>query len=420
MTARRVIAVRQRMQMRRDAFGLRDLLTEAVAAVGGRPGRLAMTTLGTVLGIASVLVTIGLAQTAAGQINKRFDAIAATQAVAKPATVQGVDGQHAVTQLPWDSPERVLRLAGVAAAGTIADVNVGDAEVTAVPVHDPARAAVTPPTIVAGSPGLLDAVQAHIVTGRFFDSGHDTRADRVVVLGAEASGRLGIGGVERQPTIFIGQRAYQVIGILDRPVRRPDLLGAVIMPVGTARADFGLSTPGELQMHIRLGAGDIVGEQVPVALKPQDPGTIKMQVPSSTSRMRERVQGDVNVLFLALGGVALLIGAVGIGNVTLLSVLERTGEIGLRRALGAKRRDIAAQFMLESAAVGLLGGLIGAAVGIAVVVGVSALENWTPLLDSRVVIVAPLVGGCVGLFAGLYPALKAASIEPVAALRAGV
>ena len=97
------------------------------------------------------------------------------------------------------------------------------------------------------------------------------------------------------------------------------------------------------------------------------------------------MQADVNTIFLALGGVALLIGGVGIANVTLLSVLERVGEIGLRRALGATRRDIGAQFMVESVVVGLLGGMLGAALGVAVVVGVSAAQEWTPILDLRMV-----------------------------------
>ena len=147
---------------------------------------------------------------------------------------------------------------------------------------------------------------------------------------------------------------------------------------------------------------------------------IDVRAPAGTSEVRESVQADISTIFLALGGVALLIGGVGIANVTLLSVLERVGEIGLRRALGATRRDIAAQFMVESVIVGLLGGLVGAALGVAAVVGVSAAQSWTPILDLRMVGAAALTGGLIGLLAGLYPALKAASVEPVSALRGGV
>ncbi|WP_028044959.1 ABC transporter permease [Cellulomonas sp. URHE0023] len=406
---------------RSDRFGIRDLLAEASAGIGARPGRLMLTILGTVLGIASVVVTVGLAQTASGQINKQFDAVAATQASARPTTSYGRDGQeHAQAPLPWDSAARALRLAGVEAAGTISPVTVGDVEVTAVPVHDPSAPRTTSPDVVATSPGALDAVRGHVVQGRYFDSGHDARGDRVVVLGAKAAERLGVTRVDRQPSIFIGTDAYQVIGIVDGVARRSDLLGAVIIPEGTARADFGLTSPAELDLHLAVAAGPVVHDQLPVALNPNAPETVDVDTPPATSSVRAGVQTDVNTIFLALGGVALLIGGVGIANVTLLSVLERVGEIGLRRALGATRRDIGAQFMVESVVVGLLGGLIGAAVGVAAVVAVSAAQDWTPILDLRMVAVAALAGGVIGLLAGLYPSLKASSIEPIAALRGGV
>jgi len=406
---------------RADRFGLRDLVGEASFGIGARPGRLVLTILGTVLGIASVVVTVGLAQTAAGQISRAFDAVAATQAMAEPATTRTASGaQRATGRLPWDAPERVERLNGVEAAGLVAAVDVGGAEVTAVPVNDPSQPATSAVPVLAASSGLFDAVRGRVVTGRTFDAGHDARADRVVVLGARAAERLGISRVDRQPSIFIGEDAYTVIGVVDGVKRRDDLLSSVVMPTGTARADFGLAAPEELHLRIAVGAGAVIGEQVPVALDPNAPEEFEVDVPPAGSKVREGVQADVNAIFLALGGVALLIGGLGIANVTLLSVMERVGEIGLRRALGATKRDIGGQFVLESAVVGLLGGLIGAALGVAVVVLASVIQDWTPILDLGVVLLSALAGGAIGLVAGIYPAMKAASIEPITALRGGV
>ena len=129
------------------------------------------------------------------------------------------------------------------------------------------------------------------------------------------------------------------------------------MPEGTARADFGARVARTSSTCTsRSAPGRWSSSQLPTALSPNAPETIDVQTPPATSAVRQSVQADVNTIFLALGGVALLIGGVGIANVTLLSVLERVGEIGLRRALGATRRDIGAQFMVESVVVGLLGG----------------------------------------------------------------
>ena len=403
-----------------DRFTAQDLVAEATADIGARPARLVMTILGTVLGIASLVATLGFAQTAAGQIARQFDGVAATQVQVTPAEAKSGKASTtvAVGRLPWDSPDRVRLLAGVESAALLGEVELAEGEtITAVPVNDPSAPLVAPPKLFATTPELPEAVEGEVVTGRFFDQGHDERGDRVAVLGRRAAERMGINRVDSQPSIFIAGVPYSVIGIVEGMGRRSELVDGVIIPLGAARSDFRLAAPSELAIRIALGAGPQVAEQAVIALQPDDPDSLEARSPASSSDLSRDVQADVNVVFLILGVIALLAGGLGIANVTLLSVMERIGEIGLRRALGATRGQIAAQFMVESVVIGFIGGIIGSALGVAAVIVVAALQGWSPVTDPLVAIAGVLLGALVGWASGWYPARRAARIEPVAALR---
>ncbi len=241
----------------------------------------------------------------------------------------------------------------------------------------------------------------------------------MVVLGRNAAARLGITSLDQQPAIFIGDRLYQVSGLIRSVERQPALLGSLTIPDGTARREFALRAPASVQIETEIGAVELVVRQAPRALSPSDPQLLRVAAPPDPETLRAGVENDLNALFLLLGGVSLLVGALGIANVTLVSVLERVGEIGLRRALGAARRHIAAQFLVESTVMGLLGGIAGASLGTLVVVAVSASRTWTPVLDPWLPLAAPLAGALIGLLSGTYPSLRAAAMEPVEALRTG-
>lgn len=400
----------------RPRVALGDLVSEALAGVFSRPARTALTVAGTVIGIAALVATIGLSKTAGNRIVGRFDLLAATQVLVEPAT-QGFLGNQAGGRLPLDSEDRVRRLNGVTRAGAYGAIDAGGSG--ARPAFGVEIEDAEPIRMLAASPGLLEAVRGHLASGRFFDRGHDERRDRVVVLGAGAAERLGIGRVDQGPAIYVGLDLYTVIGVIDRVEREPDLLDAVLMPVETARDRLSFGGFSKLVIETQIGATQLIAGQAPTALSPNDPTQVRASAEGEPRRVKDQVQQDLNVLFLGLGGLALVVGAIGIANVTLVTVLERVGEIGLRRALGATRMHIAEQFLMESTAMGLAGGILGASLGTFVVVGVAASRQWTPVLDPWIPALAPLVGAAVGLIAGVYPASRAARLEPIEALRSG-
>ncbi len=405
------------MTAERSRLNLRDLLSETAVALTARPARTVLTALGTILGVGALVTTLGLAKTAGNQIVSRFNELEATEVVVSAQSTGFGDNTRSLNVIPWDAQSRLERLNGVTAAGTVSAVDVGDDLARSVPVVDPQGQTEFQIPVMAASPGLFGAVRASLFTGRYFDQGHEDRADPVAVLGPAAAQRLNVTRVDNLPVIFVGDEAFAVVGILADTARRPDLLGAIIIPNQAARDRFELGGVESVEIDVAVGAAELIGAQAPTALAPNNPDQLRVAVPPSPRRVRSDVEGDVNALFLALGGVSLLVGAIGIANVTLVSVLERTGEIGLRRALGATRRHIALQFLTESVALGALAGVLGTSLGVLAVVAVSATREWSPVLDSWLPFAAPVLGAVIGLVAGTYPAWKASSTEPIAALR---
>ncbi|MEV4612374.1 ABC transporter permease [Kitasatospora sp. NPDC049258] len=405
-------------------LGLRDLLAEALAGVLQRPGRSVLTMLGTVLGVGAFVAVLGLTATASGQIGRQFDLTKATTVTVtdNPSQEGLAPGARPPTSFPPDADARAGRIDGVSAAGVWWRVPTDGLRISASPTAD--GAAGQNLALYAATPGAIAAMAPTLAAGVTLDRyAHQARLP-VVLLSRAAASRLGVTRLDAQPAVFIDGLPYTVIGVYQDVRRLPDTLLGMIVPSTTALDRFGNPGLGEDQAaHLlaatRVGAAPVVARQLAAALRPDAVERLTVTPPPDPHTLQDHVTSDLTGLFLALAAICLVVGAVGIANTTLVAVLERTEEIGLRRSLGARTHHVAAQFLTESTALGSLGGLVGTGLGVLVVLTVAAVREWSAVLQPLATLPAPLIGSLVGLLAGLYPAVRAARTDPLRALRGG-
>jgi putative ABC transport system permease protein len=396
--------------MDRTRLRLGDLFAESASEMLARPGRTILTTLGTVLGVGTLVVTIGIAQTLSNQVSGRFDALRATQ-------VSAIDLRPDSPEpaFPSDTERQLEALNGVLNAGELWIV-ADQLPVATLPFQQGLASQDLP--VYAATPGALSAAGLELEVGRQFDDFHYQRAERVAILGSAAADRLGVHRVDQLPAVFIADQAFVVIGVASSVNRRPDLNLGVVIPGSTANATLPpADNAHEVLVEVEPGAGETIGQQLPLVLGPHQTERYHVTVPPDPKGLRTKIEADLNTLFFALAGIALAIGVVGIANTTLVAVLERTPEFGLRRAVGARPKHIALQVLAEAAVLGTAGGLIGLSIGALTLLGISVVNTWTAVLDPRFVVGAPIIGTLAGLIAGLYPAWKTSRIQPVDALR---
>jgi putative ABC transport system permease protein len=271
----------------------------------------------------------------------------------------------------------------------------------------------------------VDAASENLprVVGTTLASGHFLRAVAQrypeVVLGAQAAATLQITHVGGHVMVYIGNQWFVVIGILN-PVKLDSSLDSVVfISLPMAEKTF-QALPEPSEIYVRSTQNDVtsVANLLPATANPQDPSGVSVTRPSDVLEARAAAKGQFTTLLLGLGAVALLVGAIGIANIMVISVLERRGEIGLRRALGATRGHISLQFLTESALLAAIGGVFGLLIGAGATEVYAAAKHEPFVVPLYALIASPTAGFIIGALAGLYPAAKASRLSPTEALRA--
>jgi putative ABC transport system permease protein len=384
------------------------ILSDAIGNTLRRLSRTVLTGVGTLLGVAAFVATVGLVETAGHQVNSTFDALRATQVSFSSSGYFVPDPDQAVTQV-----------AGAVSGGAIGELFGGsDVPVRTVLTQDPADPDVVSLPVNEATPGALTAMDLTLLGGRSLTAADQRLTLPVAVVGAAAAQSLNLGPLASRPVVFIGATPVTVVGIAAGADRNQNLLTGIIVTQALATRLAGQPVPPDtVIVTTRPGAAQQVGRQEPLVLSPNDPGAVQAQVPPDPDTLRKTVTGPVQALAILLAGVTIVIGVLSIGNVASLSVIARTQEIGVRRAVGGSRRDIFTMILTESLFVGGLSGLIGSATGVFVVSAVSVHQHWEAVLNPAAPLLAPLLGALTGLLAGLIPAYRATRITPAEALR---
>ncbi len=385
-----------------DVFGIGSV------GIRTRKLRTALTAIGVAIGIAALVSVMGISASSKADLAAQLDALGTNRLEVQAGSSFAPGGTATLSDV---AIPMIRRIGAVTSASGITTVT------TSVRRNDFVDATVTNGIAVnATDPFFLGASGATLASGRFIDAAAQNFPN--IVLGATAAQRLAINVANGRTRVYLNGNWFDVIGILKPIAILPNLDSAAFIGYPIAAKLFATpAAPATVFVLTDPAQLDAVRGILGATANPESPGEVSVSRPSDVIAAKKAADTSLTALLLGLGGIALIVGGIGIANVMVISVLERRTEIGVRRALGATKRHIRLQFVVEAVLLSLLGGIIGVALGIAVTVGYTKFQHIVlsiPALSLAAGIGAALI---VGALAGISPAARAARLAPADAIR---
>jgi putative ABC transport system permease protein len=379
-----------------------------ISSVGIRTRKLRATlsALGIAIGVAAIVAVLGLSSSSQAGLLAQIDQLGTN--LLTVTNGQTLFGQAA--ELPTTAPSMIGRIAAVQDVQTSGTVHADVYRSNLIPAVDTNALSVQ-----AASLDLLPAIGATLAHGRFLNAA--TARQPVAVLGAAAAQRLGIDEVRSGERILVGGQWFYIAGILNPAALAPSVDNSVLVGYPAAKTYLGFdSHPSTVYLRTDTDRVDQVHALLGTAANPEAPNEVNVSRPSDALVARAQAKSALNGLFLGLGAVSLLVGAVGVANIMVISVLERRSEIGLRRALGATRNHIRGQFLTEAILLSLLGGAVGVGLGAGATAVYAHTEHWAVVIPALAWAGGLAAALLIGAVAGLMPAIRAARLQPTEAL----
>lgn len=392
----------------------RDLVRVALSGLAARKMRTVLLLLGPMIGVAAIIAAVGLTDSAKGDLKAKVAELGTNLVEVSAASSFG---QQTPT-LPSDAIERASSVTTVEAVGSVRQLS----NVLVSPYTEALEEFATVPIPVLAADRRLPAVlDVDLVAGRWLDDFDESAGARVAVIGQSLAREFSYLPGENR-TIELDGRPFAVVGILGRVPLEPGFDNAVFIPFRTAGDDFldddGIE-PNKLYVRSAEGSEDVTAEALSVAIGLGGPDEISAEIKSEALELAAQSDRQLQLIVVSMGLLAIVVGGLGIANVMSISVIQRSAEIGIRRALGHTRRIIALQFLLEAIAVGIVGGIFGVLLGmLSIIVGVSA-AGWVFVMAGWLAPAGVALAVVISVLAGSYPAVRAARLEPLETLRLG-